>query len=255
MIAPACPQNDSAPRHHSRLSGAVLVGGASRRMGRPKAQLLHQGRSFLEQILVTLRPFVERLVVVGGASAQVALRGVSPETRANVGWLPDVVDQAGPLAGVVAALQHDHECDWLCIACDMPSIEPGALRWLIDQYRRVDADVVAARMEETTAPEPFPAIYARTALTSLRNVLLSQPRGLRRAMRELNCFAQLPPVIFTNSWSNINTPHDYSALHKAMQCHTGERDECQAHRKYSNSVPDSSDNPVNRRTKQRSARH
>lgn len=212
MIAHERQSSEPTSRLHTRLSGAVMVGGASRRMGRPKAQLHYQGCSFLEQILVTLRPFVERLYVVGGTNAHDALQGVDANTRAEVGWLPDVAAQAGPLAGIVAALQHDKTSDWLCMACDMPAIEPAALRWLIDQYHRVNSDVVAARLGKMTAPEPFPAIYARAALGHLLNVLMSQPRGLRTAMLGMRCFTPLVPSKLDASWSNINSPLDWDLL-------------------------------------------
>lgn len=181
-------------------------------MGRPKAQLPYKNRSFLEQILVTIRPFVGQLVVVGGATREEALRGVGAETRANVEWIPDVVAQAGPLAGIVAALQHDRESDWLCIACDMPLIERAAVRWLVKQYRKCNTDVVAARRADASAPEPFPAIYSRTTLRSLYSALTSPSHGLRSAMEQLSCWTPLVPTEFTDSWSNINTLADYSLL-------------------------------------------
>lgn len=179
-------------------------------MGRPKAQLPYKNRTFLDQILMTIRPFVGRLAVVGGAGADVALYGVGAEARAGVDWIPDVVDQAGPLAGIVAALQYDSESDWLCIACDMPLIECAAVRWLVKQYRQCNTDVVAARRDDASAPEPFPAIYSRTTLPFLYSALTSLSHGLRSAMEHLNCWTPLVPIKFTDSWSNINTIHDWN---------------------------------------------
>lgn len=196
-----------------RLSGAVLVGGASRRMGRPKAQLPYKNHTFLEQILMTIRPFVGRLVVVGGTGTEEALGGVGAEARAGVDWIPDVVAHAGPLAGIVAALQHDPKSDWLCIACDMPLIERAAVQWLVRRYHECNTDVVAARRDDASAPEPFPAIYLRTSLPALYSTLTSPSHGLRSAMEQLNCWTPLVPTKFTDSWSNINTIQDWD-LHR-----------------------------------------
>lgn len=186
-------------------------------MGRPKAQLPYKNRTFLEQILMTIRPFVRRLAVVGGAGADVALCGVGAEARAGVDWIPDVVAQAGPLAGIVAALQYDSESDWLCIACDMPLIERSAVRWLVKQYHQCNTDVVAARRDDASAPEPFPAIYSRTTLPFLYSALTSPSHGLRSAMEQLNCWTPLVPIKFTDSWSNINTIHDWDLQQKATE--------------------------------------
>lgn len=182
-------------------------------MGRPKAQLPYKNHTFLEQILMTIRPFVGRMAVVGGTCREDALRGVGAEARAGVDWIPDVVAQAGPLAGIVAALQHDPGSDWLCIACDMPLVERAAVRWLVRQYYQCNSDVVAARRDNASAPEPFPAIYSRTTLPSLYSALTSSSCGLRSAMKQLNCWTPLVPIKFADSWSNINTIHDWD-LHR-----------------------------------------
>ncbi len=209
MNAPVLQSPITTPRKHPRLSGAVLVGGASRRMGRPKAQLPFQNRSFLEQILVTIAPFVEQLAVVGGPNPEEALRGVRAQVRPDVEWIPDVVAHAGPLAGIIAALQRDPESDWLCIACDMPLIQPAAVQWLISQHRGTSTDVVAAQLSGSHTPEPFPAVYARSAIDPLRRTLNLGNFGPIHAIRSLRCLSPMVPTGLESSWLNINTIHDW----------------------------------------------
>ena len=66
-----------------RSVGIVLAGGASRRMGTPKAGLVLGGRTFLAHALASLgEGGVDALVVVAGASPSsvIAARGASRST-------------------------------------------------------------------------------------------------------------------------------------------------------------------------------
>ena len=74
--------------------GAILAGGASRRMGRDKLFLRFGARTALERVSEAMTPLVGRLRVVGRAPSA----GL-PEAQ------PDLYPGLGPLAGVHAALE------------------------------------------------------------------------------------------------------------------------------------------------------
>jgi molybdenum cofactor cytidylyltransferase len=52
------------------FAGVVLAAGDSTRMGRDKALLLWQGKTFLEAAIQSLQPATELVVVVGGANSE-----------------------------------------------------------------------------------------------------------------------------------------------------------------------------------------
>lgn len=109
----------------SRLLGAVLAGGQSRRFGSDKALAVWQGKPLIEHAIDALRPVVDDLIIIGrGYGAQVAL----PDRPA-----PGM----GPLGGLNAALHHaaTHGFDAvLSVGCDTPLL-PGEL---LDRLRRSD---------------------------------------------------------------------------------------------------------------------
>ena len=113
MIKSAGPRSD--------VCAAILSGGASRRMGLPKAGLLlPDGRSMIETIRDRLEELCEQVVLVGETYG---LRGHHV--------IQDEQPDSGPLAGVEALLRSGICRRYLVVPCDMPSLEPGTIEPLM----------------------------------------------------------------------------------------------------------------------------
>ena len=135
----------------------IFVGGASRRMGRPKGLLCAPG---------TDETLIERLVGVARASgAEPVLLG---DAAPYAGLAPDVPRLAdrprgiGPLGGLAALLDRAGDRYAISLACDMPYVDGGALRALmaaLDDDDRATADVVATRRGPGAPLEPMLALW------------------------------------------------------------------------------------------------
>jgi molybdopterin-guanine dinucleotide biosynthesis protein A len=108
------------------LSGLVLAGGRSARMGREKALLpLPDGRTLLQRQIDLLRA-----VGAGSVNVSVGPGKVFPLTGA--GAISDAVPDAGPLAGIAAGLRAAPPGLVLVLAVDMPGIGEAHLRRLVE---------------------------------------------------------------------------------------------------------------------------
>ncbi len=153
----------------TRPIGAVLVGGASRRMGgAPKGLLVGpSGEPVAAALCGLLERVCDEIVLVGDAPAYRSL---------GRSMLPDASPGRGPLGGLVAALAHAGQRRAIVLACDMPFVTPGLLERLAAAPSR--APVVAAA--RGPGLEPLFARYdAPRALPVARARLLVDDLALR----------------------------------------------------------------------------
>ena len=184
------------------LTGAVLAGGASRRMGRDKAQLLLNGEPFwLRQAHVLQRAGAGPVGVVR-QPAQAPL-----DLPANISLWHDAVTDAGPLAGLHAALS---QCttEWLAVAAtDMPGLDASWFQWLRGHCRPGCGAMVRHAHGDH---ESLAAIYPRAALAEVTRRLASGPRSLQSLADSLIAAGLLTSLLIpaTDAWrvANWNTP-------------------------------------------------
>jgi molybdenum cofactor cytidylyltransferase len=114
------------------LAAVILSGGASRRMGAPKALLPYRGGTFLEHLLnVTAHPQIGWRRVVLGADAQTIAEGVElpvEEVVINKNW------EAGQLSSIQSGLR------------SLPAGTDGMLLCLID-HPLISRELVGELME------------------------------------------------------------------------------------------------------------
>lgn len=106
-------------RHN--VTGVILIGGKSRRMGRDKAFLQISGKTFFEGVLGVLRDSFDRLLLVGDRAECFA--------GYDLPVLPDIYPGSA-LGGLYPAL-HRAETEYIFVSsCDLPFPNGGILRYL-----------------------------------------------------------------------------------------------------------------------------
>ena len=168
-----------------RLTGILLVGGASTRFGSPKA-LARLGDLSLAEIGWETLAFCDERLAVGKEADGLDL---------PFPLVDDGTDVRAPIAGVVAGLRA--AANELCVVLpvDTPRITPEALTVLADACR--DAAVPQTG--------PLPGAYRRTALPVLERALSAGRLSLRDALAGLDTLVvDVDPDLLLN----INTPDD-----------------------------------------------
>ena len=172
-----------------RLTGVLLVGGASTRFGSPKALARIDG-STLAEIGWDKLAFCDERIAVGKTADALDL---------PFPVLDDGSETRAPIAGVIAGLRASaHE---LCVMLpvDMPRIEPGSLAAL------------AAACDDVAMPPtgPLPGAYRRSALPALERRLAAGELALHDALDQLRVrIVRIDSV----ELANVNTPDDLALL-------------------------------------------
>ena len=107
--------------------GLVLAGGKSRRMGRDKALLDHDGQSQLAYLVELLNGSVDKVFVSTRPDQE------NDAERSQYEQIVDRYENLGPVAGILSALHEHPEVDWLVVACDLPNINEQPITHLLQQ--------------------------------------------------------------------------------------------------------------------------
>jgi molybdenum cofactor guanylyltransferase len=173
-----------------RLTGVLLVGGASTRFGSAKALARIGGETLAERAWRLLGEACDERIAVGKVADGLEL---------PFELLDDGTAVRAPIAGVVAGLRAAaHEVS-VVIPVDMPGLTRAALHELADACRDVAAPPTG----------PLPAAYRRSALPALERALASGSLSLRDAIRDLDvATVDLDAAVLLN----VNTQDDVRGL-------------------------------------------
>lgn len=184
------------------MTGIILAGGESRRMGTDKAFLEIAGKPLIEHVL---RVFLERF-------DQTIIVTRAPERYAGLyaAVVRDALEISGPLTGIYTGLIYARTERVFVTACDMPYLNPRLIAYMEQQAGEFDAVVPMTEGR----PEPLHAIYHRRILPHLKTLLdqgeLKVSQVLDRLqVRRLSAeeIAQFDPQ--GRSFVNLNTPQEY----------------------------------------------
>ncbi len=172
-----------------RLTGILLVGGASRRFGSPKALALLDGRSLAEIGWETLA-FCDERIAVGKAEDRLELPFPT---------LDDGSEVRAPIAGVVAGLRAAANDVCVLLPVDTPRVTPAML-----------LDLASAAADVATPQTgPLPGVYRRAVLPALEAALAGGRLSLRDAVAGLDRLVfDIDPALLVN----VNTPDELGRI-------------------------------------------
>jgi molybdopterin-guanine dinucleotide biosynthesis protein A len=186
------------------VTGVILVGGQSRRMGRDKAFLQIAGKTLFEQVLAVFKASFDRIVLVGGRAERFAGYGIPV--------LPDIYPGSA-LGGLYTGLWHA-ETEYIFVSsCDLPFPNRELLFYLCSLRDGFDAVVP----NPAHGFEPLFAAYEKSCLGPMREFLENgnfcayayYPQIRARYVRD----AELAHIDRDGrSFLNVNTPEEFERI-------------------------------------------
>lgn len=185
------------------VTGVLLAGGRSTRMGMDKRVLSIGGSTMLERSLAVLQEVFQNVSVVVADELPIGVTGISL-------WR-DLIPNRGSLGGIYTGIRLAKTPYIFVAACDMPFLKATLIRYLVSLKDEVD--IVMPRWGRNS--HPTHAVYGhhcvpvmedmmRSSHLSIRELVLSRTLRVRWVEQpELNRFDP-------EGWSffNVNTPGD-----------------------------------------------
>ena len=193
----------------TRVTLAILAGGAGTRMGLPKAQLRIGDRSILEYLLDRFGwPGPTLVVTTPGREHPPGADRFDCEAI-------DAVPDQGPLRGMLTAIHHARTDIMLITTVDMPLISREQLVWLAE--RLADSESLGVMLkrpfEGKDLIEPFPFACRSTAADCISRRLAQQRRSVASLATTPGFAVESAPARWpAEVWTNLNWPVDFAAF-------------------------------------------
>ncbi|BFU93892.1 MAG: putative molybdenum cofactor guanylyltransferase [Nitrospira sp.] len=187
----------------TEVTGILLAGGKSRRMGEDKRFVEIGTRTLLERSLDILRSVFQDVMIV--------IAQDSPELPSVVPVARDLVADCGSLGGLYTGLKRARTSRIFVVACDMPFFNQETVRYFVDL--KGEADIVMAKLDNGW--HPMHALYGRRCLPVMESLMAAKDLRIHRLVED--------PVLKSHvvtaedlklidpdgrAFVNINTPAD-----------------------------------------------
>ncbi|MEZ4288387.1 MAG: molybdenum cofactor guanylyltransferase [Polyangiales bacterium] len=182
--------------------GAILVGGRSTRMGKPKGRIEIAGESLIARAVRVCEEADLEAVFVGESRSYDGLLETVPR-------IEDVPLGAGPLGGLHGALRYASGRGVVLLAVDMPYVTAAVLNKVCDTASATSADVLAARRNDALGWEPMLAFYESSrVIRAVDDALADGVRWFQRLFERLNVRELLRTDELDRALTDWDTPDD-----------------------------------------------
>lgn len=190
------------------ISGIILAGGQSVRMGQDKTLMSIDNETLIERTVKELQQVTDEIIIASNDTCKYNLPGLRE--------VPDIYPAMGPLGGIHAGLSAAQNYFAFVVSCDMPLFSAKLASYLLQ--RRQEYDVVVPEIHGYW--EPLCAVYARGCLPTIEKCLRA---GVKQVFQLFQHYPELKILKINETelstlgkaeelFFNLNTPEDYRAL-------------------------------------------
>jgi len=182
------------------ITGIILAGGRSSRMGADKGFIKLNNITFVEYSINALKPLVNDIIIV------------SDHTSYDIfGYkrIGDIVKNAGPVAGIYSGLEASTTTYNLILSCDIPLIKTEILEKLLNEADNI-LDVV--QIESNGKTMPLIALYNRQSKDKFYEALQNDERRLRIVFKSLKTKNVVLDSSVHNTTTNVNTKEELKMI-------------------------------------------
>lgn len=186
-----------------QVTGYILIGGESSRMGLPKGNLKIMGQKFIKHILTALVPSCEKIIMVGDKSYY---------DHSEMERIPDINKNQGPISGIYSALVHSTTKWNFIFSCDIPTLTNKHVEKLLPKE---NSDSLPRILKDKNGLHPLIGIYPKSATAVVKNQIEKGDFKLLNLLQETG-FKTIE-IKDENEILNINSQLDYKKLQNEFE--------------------------------------
>jgi molybdopterin-guanine dinucleotide biosynthesis protein A len=196
----------------NNITGIILSGGQSLRMGENKAFIKIDGIPIINRIHSVFKKLFQEVIIVTNQKELFS----NFDAKIYVDIIPD----CGVLAGLYTGLFFSSFPYSFCVACDMPYLKESVIEFLIGGLN--DFDVIVPKTVDGL--QPLHAVYSKKCLPAIRNTIQDGKSKIldfypmvKIKLVEEQEFHFLDPGM--ESFINVNTPEQLRLVQERKPLH------------------------------------
>ena len=186
-----------------KITGIILAGGRSSRMGSNKARIKIAGISCIERVMNALRPVAGEILIIA-----------DPAEYAGLGATvyPDILKEGGPLAGICTGLLRSATEENIFAPCDMPFLCPELYRHLLRISPRHEITIPSLGKEVY----PLCGVYLRSCAGRLLECVKNRERKVKEVISRFRLHTEPLDAVYglndPGMLANLNTPQELASV-------------------------------------------
>ena len=184
------------------LTGIILAGGKSSRMGEDKGLLNFKGKKLIEYSIDLLKLLCNEILI---STNQAGYEQFGFTTVADKNW------GCGPIGGIEAGLQQSKNEWCIVIACDTPFLEHDFLTAMISEIKEQDCIIPS----HNNGIEPLVGIYNKELAFFFSQKIEQKEFKIKRIIEERQVhFFNTDPILkkYPKLFFNMNTMEDMESI-------------------------------------------
>jgi len=187
------------------ITGIILSGGQSTRMGTDKAFIRLGNKTFIEHTSELIREYCCEILI----STNNRNKYLLPEHRT----IADEIQGLGPIGGIYTCLKHSITKENLVVAVDIPFINSGLIQYLLSYTAEAELVIPCIRGGSV---EPLCAVYSKSVVKYLEAMIAEKDLKVQNLMHRCSTkVIQISEELdFYNDrlFFNVNNPDDLNVL-------------------------------------------
>lgn len=204
---------------YNDITGIILAGGKSSRMGTNKSLLKLNGKTVIERVVDLMNSIFRKVIIITNT--------LEVYDFINLPKYKDIYSYKGPLAGIHSGLKYSNTDKNFIISCDIPLMNKKMIEYIVDYKTEKPITICKAN----GFIQQLAGIYSKSVLPLVENSLNASEEELRNAdQKKRKCkvlsllnkagaeLIDAEKLVFYNEYlfHNMNKPEDYEKIKQLL---------------------------------------